>query len=127
MVPGKLAWPIRPNTCFRDFTKNSWFSWFMALLMSYFPLFWGFMSTCLARKTRYKFERYDQILLIFVFCGCFHELLPTVLRSRRICMDRKTRYMFDSYGQKLVAFVFYGYFHELLPIVLGFQGNLHGP
>jgi len=29
-------------------------------------------------KTRYMFEIYDHELVVFVFSGCLHELLPTV-------------------------------------------------
>ena len=64
------------------------------------------------------FERYDQNLVVFAFCGCFHELLPIVLGFQgdllvcEVCQE--TRH-----------FRIFGCIHELLPIVLVFQGDLH--
>jgi len=40
-------------------TKNSSFSRFLAIFMSYFPLFLRFNRISNAYKTRYMFERYD--------------------------------------------------------------------
>ena len=45
---------------------------FMSVFMSYCPRFWG-------SRAIYKFERYDQKLVVFAFDGRFNELLPTVL------------------------------------------------
>src|SRR3954462_15937527 len=50
----------------------------MAVFMSYCPYFSGSRAICMARKTRYMFESYDQKLVVFVFYGRFHELLPIV-------------------------------------------------
>ena len=75
-------------------------------------------------KSRYKFQRYDKKLVVFVFYGRLHELLPIFWGSQVIYNDNKTRYMFERYDEKLIVFVFYGLFHELLPIVLEFQGDL---
>ena len=66
------------------------------------------------------FESYDQKLVVFAFCGNFHELLPTVLGFQGA-------YMFESYDQKLIFFAFYGRFHDLFPIVLVFQLDLQQP
>src|SRR3954467_10835901 len=52
----------------------------MSVFMSYCPQFWGSKAICMARKTRYMFESYDQKLIVFAFYGRFHELLPTVFR-----------------------------------------------
>src|SRR3954466_6046127 len=57
-------------------TKNSSFSCFMAVFMSYCPLFRGSRAIYSDLPTRYMLERYDQKLVVFVFCGRFHELLP---------------------------------------------------
>jgi hypothetical protein len=53
---------------------------FMAIFVSYCPLFWGYGGRIyMARDTQYMFERHDQKLVIFTFLGHFRELLSTVL------------------------------------------------
>src|SRR3954468_980590 len=57
---------------FKGMTKNSPFACFMAIFMSNCPQFWG-------SKAIYKFESYDQTLVVFAFNGNFHELWPIFL------------------------------------------------
>ena len=72
-----LGFPRR-FTGLRVITKNSMFLRFMPIFISYLPIVLGFRGiemtvrpdTCL---------RHDQKLIIFVFYGRFHELLPEVL------------------------------------------------
>ena len=51
----------------------------MADFMTYCLQFWGSRAIYNDRKTRYKFGRYDQKLVVFEFYGRFHEPLPTFL------------------------------------------------
>src|SRR3954470_8836694 len=104
-------------------TKNSSFSRFMAVFMSYCPYFSGSRAICMARKTRYMFERYAKNSSFSCFMVVFMSYCPLFRVCRAICMARKTRYMFESYDQKLIVFAFYGRFHELLPTVFGFSGR----
>ena len=60
-------------------TQNSQFSGFMAVFMCYYTQFYGPRAIYNNLMTRYMFESYDQKLIVFVFYGGFHELLPTVL------------------------------------------------
>src|SRR4051812_17957080 len=41
-VRRRFAWLVRPDTCLRVMTKNSSFSRFMVVFMSYCPQFWDF-------------------------------------------------------------------------------------
>src|SRR3954464_14108365 len=67
-VPWRFAWSIIiPLTCLREMTRKSSFSRFMAVLMSYCPLFWGSRAVYNDLKNRYMFESYDQKLVVFVF------------------------------------------------------------
>src|SRR3954467_8087578 len=95
----------------------------MAVFKSYCPQFWGSTAICMARKTRYMFESYDQKLIVFAFYGRFHELLATVLGvSGRFAWlvrpDTCLRVM-----TKNSVFAFYGRFHELLTTVFGVSGR----
>src|SRR3954469_7074498 len=74
-----FARPVRPVTCLRYMTKNSSFSCFMVIFMSYCPQFWGSRRIYMPRKYPYMFDSYDHKLVIFAFYCRFHELLPTVL------------------------------------------------
>ena len=78
-VRGQYLWSVRHDTCLRVMTKNSSFSRFIAAFMSYCPRFWSSRSICMAHKTWYMFEWHGQKIIVFVLCGCFHELLQTVL------------------------------------------------
>src|SRR3954470_23415602 len=69
----------RTLTCLRDMTRNSPFSRFMAVFMSYCPQFRGSRAIYSDLPTIYMLERYDQKLVVFAFYGRFHELLPIVL------------------------------------------------
>jgi hypothetical protein len=77
-VLGGFAWHVRPGTCLRVMTKNTLFFRFTAVFMSYCPQFWGSRGIYNDRRARYMFQSYDQKLVVFVFYGCFHELLPIV-------------------------------------------------
>src|SRR5215216_3924384 len=70
---------LRPDTCLRVMTKNSSFSRFTAIFMSYCTLFWCSMGIYNDPNTRYKFEKYDQKLVIFVFYARFDEQFHIVL------------------------------------------------
>ena len=50
----------------------------MAVFMTYFPQFLGYRAIYSNLKKRHMFESYDQKLVVFVFYGRFHELLPIV-------------------------------------------------
>ena len=51
-VPVTFTTTVRPDTCLRVMTKNSLFSLFMVVFMSYFPRFWGTRAIYDHRKTR---------------------------------------------------------------------------
>src|SRR4051812_48318834 len=68
--------PKRNDTCLRFMSKNSSFSRFMDVFMSYCPHFWGSSATYTTRNTRYTFKSYEQNLVVFTFYSRFHELLP---------------------------------------------------
>src|SRR3954468_4707410 len=81
---------------FEAMTKNSSFSCFIVVLMSYCPHFWCYRMICMARKTRYIFKTYEQKLIVFASYYRFHELCPQIWHTRAIYNDLKTRYMFDD-------------------------------
>src|SRR3954466_13176955 len=117
MVLGLFKATLRPGTCLRVMPKNSSFSCFMVIFMRYCPQFLGFSRICMSRKNPDMFERYDQKLVVFVFYGHFHELLPTVFGFQPDLHVSKEPDMFKRYDQKLSVLAFYGRFHELLPTV----------
>jgi hypothetical protein len=47
---------------------------FMAIFVSYYPMFWGSGGIYMAHDTQYMFETHDQKLVIFTFLGHFREL-----------------------------------------------------
>src|SRR3954467_3913604 len=102
MVLWRFTTTLRRDTCLRVMTKNSFFSCFMVIFMSYCPRFLGSRRICIPRKNRYMFDRYDQKLFVFAFYGRFHEILPIVWDSMAIYNDLTTRYMLERYDQKLV-------------------------
>ena len=57
---------------FEGMTKNSSFSCFMDVFMSYCTQFGS-------SRAIYMFERYDKKFVTFAFYGRFHELSPIVL------------------------------------------------
>ena len=67
MVLGRFTATLRNDTCLRVMTKNSSFSCFMVIFMSYCPQFLGSSWICMPRKKRYMFERYDEKLVVFTF------------------------------------------------------------
>src|SRR4051812_22625799 len=81
---------------FEGMTKKSSFSCFMPFFMSYCPHFWCYRRICMARKTRYMFETYEQKLIVFASYFHFHELCPQIWHTRAIYNDLKTRYMFEG-------------------------------
>src|SRR4051812_8505976 len=111
----------RTLTCLRDMTRNSPFSRFMVIFMSYCPQFLGFSRICMSRKNPNMFERYDQKLAVLAFYGHFHELCPQFLGFSRICMSRKNPNIFEKYDQNLAVLAFYVHFHDLCPQFLGFS------
>jgi hypothetical protein len=52
---------------------------FMAVFVSYCPLFWGSGATYKEYDNLYMFERHDQKLVVFMFYGRFRELLSIVV------------------------------------------------
>ena len=131
-------------------TKQSSFSFFMAIFMRNCPQFWG-------SKGIYMFESYDQTLVCFRLLCPFSEVInhnigvPWLFKMTikpDTCLSVMTKnslfscfmavfmsycqefcgskmiYMFESHDQAIVVFAYYGRFHELLPIFLGFQGDL---
>ena len=60
-------------------TQNLQISRFIAVFINYCPQFDGSREIYNNLKTRYMFESYDKKLVILVFYGHFHELLPIVL------------------------------------------------
>jgi hypothetical protein len=77
------------------------------------------MGICMPRKKPYMFERYEQKLVVFVFYGRFHELLPIVFGLKGEFNDLNTRYLFKSYDQKLVVFVIMAIFMSYCPQFFG--------
>src|SRR3954464_14091760 len=69
----------RTLTCLRDMTRNSPFSRFMAVFMSYCPQFWGYRAIYNDFKTRYMFESYAEKLVFFVFMAIFMSYCPRFL------------------------------------------------
>src|SRR3954470_19535485 len=74
MVLGLFKATLRPDTCLTVMPKNSSFSCFMVIFMSYCPQFLGFSRICMSRKNPDMFESYDQKLAVLLFYGRFHEL-----------------------------------------------------
>src|SRR5215216_2407417 len=96
-------------------TKNSSFSCFMVIFMSYCPQFFGSRRICMHVKNPYMFDRYHQKLVIFVFYGRFHEILPIVLGFQRIWMPRNNNCMFERHDQKLYFSCFMAVFMSYCP------------
>src|SRR3954464_12137704 len=95
---------FRPDTCWKDMTRNSQFSRFIAVFMSYCPQFYGSRAIYSNPNTRYIIESYDQKLIVFMsYC-------PEFYGSREIYSNPKTRYIFESYDQKLIVFMFMAIF-----------------
>ena len=55
----------------RDMTRNSSFSCFMAVFMSYCQLFWGSTAIYNDLKTQRRIESYAKKLVVFVFVDIF--------------------------------------------------------
>src|SRR4051812_6330057 len=89
-VLGRFTTTVRTRYMFDGTTKNSSFSCFLDVFMSYFPHFWGSgRFTCLTVMTK--------ILLFSCFVAVCMSYFPQFGRSRVI-------YMFERYDQKLVVF-----------------------
>src|SRR3954451_11813141 len=104
-------------TCLTDMTRNSPFSRFMAVFMSYCPQFWvqGRFTTNLRPDTCLRVMPKNSSFSCFMVI--FMSYCPQFLGFSRICMSRKNPDMFERYDQKLAVLAFYGRFHELLPTV----------
>src|SRR3954468_14323044 len=95
----------------------------MAVFMSYCPYFLGSRAICMARKTRYMFERYAKnssfscFMVVFMsYCYCFGFVGRFAwLVGPDTCLKVMT---------KNSVLAFYSHFHELLPTVLGVSGRL---
>src|SRR3954471_18102753 len=98
--------------CLRVMNKNSSFSRYMAVFMSYCPQFWGSRAIYNDLNIRYMFGSYDQKHVVFVLMSIFMSYCPQFLGSSWICKACKTRYMFQIYDLQLIVFAFYGRFHE---------------
>src|SRR5215216_7559677 len=108
-------------------TRNTSFSCFMAVFMSYCPLFWvKGRSTTTVRSDTFSRD-ITKNFSFSCFLAVFMSYCPHFWGSMASFMAHKAGYMFESYEQKLIVFVFSCRFHELLPIFLGFHGEFHGP
>ena len=66
-----------PLHVFRDMTRTRHFRVY-GHFDELFPTVLGSCWICNAYKTRYMFEIYDKKLIVFLFYGRLHELLPTI-------------------------------------------------
>jgi hypothetical protein len=114
------------GTYFIGMTKNSSFFAFMAVFVSYFPLFWGYggeftwpitLSTCLRGMTKN--------FLFLRFRSVFMSYCPQFWVFGVIFKARDTWYLFDRHDQKLVVFAFMAVFVSYFPL-FGVLGDLHG-
>src|SRR3954464_10911460 len=86
-------------------TKNSSFSRFMVVFMSYCPQFWEFQGDLHGlRDPIHVCELGPKTHSFRVFMAVFMSYCPYFSGSRAICMARKTRYMFERYDQKTRRF-----------------------
>src|SRR4051812_27620577 len=65
-VSWRFTMTVRPDTCLRVLTKNSSFSRFTTVFMSYCPRFCRSRETNNDRKARYMFQSYEQKLIVFM-------------------------------------------------------------
>src|SRR4051812_17742587 len=117
MVLGLFKATLIPDTCLRVMPKNSPFSCFMVIFMSYCPHFLGSSGfACLERsltclKVMPRNSPFSRFMAVFMsYC-------PQFLGFSRICMSRKNPDMFERYDQKLDVLAFYGRFHKLVTTV----------
>src|SRR3954470_2513001 len=98
-------------------TRNSSFSCFIAVFMTYCPQFYdsGLFKATLRPGTCFRVMPKNSSFSCFMVI--FMSYCPQFLGFSRICMSRKNPDMFERYDQKLAVLVFYGRFHELLPTV----------
>ena len=104
-------------------TKHSLFSCFLDVFMSYCLEFWGSRAIYNDYKTYYIFESYDQKLIVFALCGCFHELLPIVLGLLgwfRTTVRPNTCLRFMTKNSPFLCFM------DIF-MSLGFEGDLQWP
>jgi hypothetical protein len=69
------------------------------------------------------FERHDQKLIIFVFKGHFHQLLPIVFWSVEIYKEYDSLYILEK-NEKNLSFLHLWPFSWAMPTVLGSRGEL---
>src|SRR3954465_1184333 len=86
MVLGLFKGTLSPDTCLRVMPKNSSFSCFMVIFMSYCPQFLGFSRICMSRKNPDMFERYDQKLAVLAFYGRFAHSFS--VSAEFACLER---------------------------------------
>src|SRR4051812_32877987 len=97
-------------------TKNSSFSCFLAIFMSYFPLFLRSKRICKACKSRYMLDRYDQKFVVFAFYDRFHEYFPLFWGSGRFT----TTVRFDTCGRDMTqSSHFMAVFMSYCPVFYG--------
>src|SRR3954469_25161319 len=126
MVLGRFTATSRPDTCLRGMTKNSSFSCFMVIFISYCPQLWGCRRICMPRTNPYMFDSYAHKLVVFAFYCRFHELLPTVLGLQGDLQRPEDPSHVCELCPKTRRFRVFGHFHELLPTVFGLQLDLQG-
>src|SRR5215216_6189204 len=99
MVLGRFTTTLRNDTCLRVMTKNSAFSCFMVIFMSYCPQFLVTVGFACLRRTLTCLRDMTRNSSFSRFYGRFHEPLPTVFGGyRAIYNNLKKRYMFESYA-----------------------------
>src|SRR3954467_1945780 len=116
-VLGRFTVTFRPDTCWKDMTRNSLFSRFMAVFMSYSHSFMvlGLFKATLRPDTCLRVMPKNSSFLCFMVI--FMSYCPQFMGFSRICKSQKNLDMFERYDQKLAVLAFYGRFHELLPTV----------
>jgi hypothetical protein len=100
---------------------------FMAVFVSYCPLFWGYgggftwpmtLSTYLRGKTKNLSFLYFRAIFVS-YCSQFW-VFGVIFKAQ------DTWYLFDRHDQKFVVFAFMAIFASYFPLFWGF-GDLHGP
>src|SRR3954463_11156221 len=97
----------------------------MAVFMSYCPYFSGSRAICMARKTRYMFERYAKNSSFSCFMVVFMSYCPLFRFVGRFAWlvrpDTCLRVMTKTPFSRFIAI-----FMSYCPRFWGFQGDLHG-
>jgi hypothetical protein len=85
------------------------------------------MGIRMAYKIQFMFESCDKKVVVLVFYGRFHELLPTFWVPRRFEWTVRPDTCLRVMTKNSSFCCFMALFHELLSTVLGFMGDLYGP